>query len=46
MLVITNIVWSKSEILVKKRNFGQKVKFWPKNEILGKTNNFGQKTKF
>ena len=44
--------WSKIEILVKSRNFGQKSKFWSRVEILvknqnfGQSRNFGQKSKF
>ena len=29
-------VGHQKDILVKKRNFGQKTKFWSQNEILGK----------
>jgi len=36
----------KSEILVQKGKFGQKVKYWSKIEIMAKNQNFGQKSKF
>jgi len=36
--------WSKIEIWVKNRNFGQKSKFWSKIEISVKYRNFGQKS--
>jgi len=39
-------IWSKIEILVKNKKFGQKSKFWSKIEVLVKNRNFGQKPKF
>ena len=33
-------------MLVKKSNFGQKIKFWSKNKILFENSNFGQQIKF
>ena len=37
--------WSKFEIFITIRNFGQNSKFWSKLEVLVKTRNFGQNAK-
>jgi len=39
----TSKFWSKNEVFVKNRNFGQKLEFSSKIGILVKNRNFGQK---